>query len=186
MFLLFRNYHCRIISVEEIYIPICFYYFHDKDFFTLIFVEIYIPICFYYFQISHHIYFIFNRYLHSNMFLLFRASVVSSSKSQGTFTFQYVSIISDNLPEQITILKSFTFQYVSIISMNENNMPLSLMNLHSNMFLLFLYCVPCSVSSLKKFTFQYVSIISTFANFISTYCISIYIPICFYYFRLYF
>ena len=52
----------------------------------------------------------------------------------------------------------FTFQYVSINTMNENNMPLSLMTLHSNMFLLIHTQYRQNYPTLYSFTFQYVSI----------------------------
>ena len=53
------------------------------------------------------------------------------------FTFQYVSIISIGTEKDWDAFKQFTFQYVSIISLNQQNG--------------YLY--------LSKFTFQYVSII---------------------------
>ena len=55
-------------------------------------------------------------HLHSNMFLLFRATAASSLAAFNSFTFQYVSIIS--LGKTVTNVSpaAFTFQYVSIIS----------------------------------------------------------------------
>ena len=81
--------------------------------------------------------------------------------SGSSFTFQYVSIIS-RFPFLATLITYiFTFQYVSIIS--------------------FLFSP--SVSVAPSFTFQYVSIISD-KTFMFDKFATIYIPICFYYFRI--
>ena len=101
-------------SFTAIYIPICFYYFEKLVTGKIYKSGIYIPICFYYFYLL----------------------LVSKSKSIS-FTFQYVSIISDcfsvyhfdNLiyipicfyyfcskGMEMRKVHTFTFQYVSIIS----------------------------------------------------------------------
>ena len=100
---------------EEIYIPICFYYF--LIFFSLwcVIAIIYIPICFYYFDFA-------------------TAGVLTELE----FTFQYVSIISYEMKTNLIHLTEFTFQYVSIISdYDVSDLERKLLNLHSNMFLLF-------------------------------------------------
>ena len=56
--------------------------------------QIYIPICFYYFHLLRRIFGCVFRYLHSNMFLLFRSSTAKIQSILYSFTFQYVSIIS--------------------------------------------------------------------------------------------
>ena len=98
-------------------------------------------------------------HLHSNMFLLF-PRLHKSLLSSYEFTFQYVSIISKTeLQEErgksiiyipicfyyftrseraIGAERAFTFQYVSIISNVGDVISTILINLHSNMFLLFL------------------------------------------------
>ena len=53
--------------------------------------------------------------LHSNMFLLFPGERLTF-KDINNFTFQYVSIISDEKLSNLTKKEIFTFQYVSIIS----------------------------------------------------------------------
>ena len=55
-------------------------------------------------------------HLHSNMFLLFRISDSGSSWYCSSFTFQYVSIISEEEVAKMAQTAEFTFQYVSIIS----------------------------------------------------------------------
>ena len=55
------------------------------------------------------------------------------------FTFQYVSIISDEKEILFASPDSFTFQYVSIISGSDRtHFGKIFVDLHSNMFLLFL------------------------------------------------
>ena len=104
-----------ISDINTIYIPICFYYFRRAE--TILFrtALIYIPICFYYFEIAS-----FMQEVHR------------------TFTFQYVSIISDNFYRIHRRPFAFTFQYVSIISICRDYIcTVSSGYLHSNMFLLF-------------------------------------------------
>ena len=122
--------------------------------------------------------------LHSNMFLLFLESsqskrfvkfiyipicfyyflpVFLSIQEWDKFTFQYVSIISEQTRKLNTEHFLFTFQYVSIISIGTEKekqlLTYLLLHLHSNMFLLFLRLSQI-VTQLLEFTFQYVSIIS--------------------------
>ena len=123
------------------YVPICFYYFSFYDTITDFVSKIYIPICFYYFKKST-IESISYSNLHSNMFLLFLESsqskrfvkfiyipicfyyflpVFLSIQEWDKFTFQYVSIISEQTRKLNTEHFLFTFQYVSIISGNRNS-----------------------------------------------------------------
>ena len=119
--------------------------------------------------------------LHSNMFLLFLESsqskrfvkfiyipicfyyflpVFLSIQEWDKFTFQYVSIISEQTRKLNTEHFLFTFQYVSIISIGTEK----------------------DWDAFKQFTFQYVSIISGNRNSGDCNSGDIYIPICFYYF----
>ena len=102
-----------------------------------------------------------NLHLHSNMFLLFLTLLASLPKGSLQFTFQYVSIIS---------------------SLSENLL-CGMADLHSNMFLLFPSPLEAVVIVIIRFTFQYVSIISKMP-LMSSASVVIYIPICFYYFKL--
>ena len=98
---------------------------------------IYIPICFYYFQYRGFTVPEIDKYLHSNMFLLFRGLIV-----------------------KLNVSVPFTFQYVSIISHFRLCTTVTKFNLHSNMFLLFRSTNGSARSLIALFTFQYVSIIS--------------------------
>ena len=101
-----------------------------------------------------------NTHLHSNMFLLFRATAASSLAAFNSFTFQYVSIISICLFINIFQCFRFTFQYVSIIFGIIAIEKICEIHLHSNMFLLFPVIATAVIATAVIFTFQYVSIIS--------------------------
>ena len=143
MFLLFRSclfdYCCR----NNIYIPICFYYFDGVDMDireTQIHLHSNMFLLFQGLVINGND---LKRHLHSNMFLLFRKPYRCITTIASTFTFQYVSIISYLKQSKQTCKISFTFQYVSIISKQENCKWSSSYYLHSNMFLLFpVQCSP--------------------------------------------
>ena len=119
--------------------------------------------------------------LHSNMFLLFPKRLASRYRQFNRFTFQYVSIISLRKHLNLTLEELFTFQYVSIISIETLKDCGTCQDLHSNMFLLFL------LPAIRK-TGHYENLHSNmFLLFLkaplkTTSYISIYIPICFYYF----
>ena len=117
----------------KIYIPICFYYFkYAIAFLTIIQIftfqyvsiisnsmqetaygwnRIYIPICFYYFIIPMQFSDVKTIHLHSNMFLLFDVYRINRV-IRTEFTFQYVSIISEQTRKLNTEHFLFTFQYV--------------------------------------------------------------------------
>ena len=159
MFLLFLGRELRFLQSAIIYIPICFYYFKyadcDDDEIA-IFTFQYVSIISYVAEVGG----CFAHNLHSNMFLLFRATAASSLAAFNSFTFQYVSIISICLFINIFQCFRFTFQYVSIIFGIIAIEKICEIHLHSNMFLLFLTGVSFH-SGMGQ----------------------IYIPICFYYFR---
>ena len=116
MFLLFPAATEEAISISNIYIPICFYYFvdyflmvadyvnylHSNMFllflvlFTVTFpcvIRIYIPICFYYFAILSN-FFIFRFKIYIPICFYYFCRSRSETFLPGIFTFQYVSIIS--------------------------------------------------------------------------------------------
>ncbi len=123
-------------------------------------ILLYLPLCFYYFLHPDRFRDNLLRTLHSIMFLLFHSSKPELDQRNATFTFHYVSIISDQKDQNTDRGISFTFHDVSIISawLDENGY------------------------SLEDFTFHYVSIISGTCISDRSYASYIYIPLCFYYF----
>ena len=107
-----------------------------------------------------------------------------TSVAKKAFTFQYVSIISSPLKNLIFSTTLFTFQYVSIISIKPNEARRKLDNLHSNMFLLFPFMVFYNLIRCLYLHSNMFLLFLFFPNFISIYN-PIYIPICFYYFKIY-
>ena len=105
-----------------------------------------------------------SNYLHSIMFLLFRWSF-AESKKPDLFTFHYVSIISAQIGSSGYSAQIFTFHYVSIISCGRFFAPI-----------------------LRRlwFTFHYVSIISNPSASPAFVAWFIYIPLCFYYFHIFY
>ena len=122
MFLLFLKRTKTETLAIIIYIPICFYYFRVSNHIYYEVTSIYIPICFYYFRehvfssrVNHHLHSnmfllfpltdnVFNPELvnlHSNMFLLFRVMKKNQRIRSLSFTFQYVSIISESFEGKV-------------------------------------------------------------------------------------
>ena len=123
------------------------------------------------------------------------------------FTFQYVSIISllsprhSFLPEahlhsnMFLLFRDFLFLLLSLPTYLHSNMfllfpfcslPVSVLlrHLHSNMFLLFLYIAERLILCVQNLHSNMFLLFLFFPNFISIYN-PIYIPICFYYFKIY-
>ena len=98
--------------------------------------------------------------------------------------FQYVSIISVSTPAKFAILTKFTFQYVSIISDLKIKYLKQRSHLHSNMFLLFLACESSKMHSTEFHLHSNMFLLFPIFLSSSFYPTKIYIPICFYYFKL--
>ena len=116
MFLLFRWYGHLTLDVWWNLHSNMFLLFRRLRFYCFSFYSIYIPICFYYFDQYPDAIKNFLSHLHSNMFLLFLGCWNRTVCRVSTFTFQYVSIISDTKIDSYIEALTFTFQYVSIIS----------------------------------------------------------------------
>ena len=98
--------------------------------------------------------------LHSNMFLLFRMRV-PSYEPPNIFTFQYVSIISENSHMRKNKKIGFTFQYVSIISESRQLRFWSTGTIYIPICFYYFDLKNKIDIFFATFTFQYVSIIST-------------------------
>ena len=127
---------------------------------------------------------IMNSDLHSNMFLLFQCSAAHTPVQLTNLHSNMFLLFPDCKGCKMNMLCRFTFQYVSIISEEQTEEEHQENHLHSNMFLLFrkrllhhsrkmqIYIPICFyyfksganfVAEGNKFTFQYVSIISKVA-----------------------
>ena len=127
----------------------------------MLFTFQYVPICFYYFSFYDTITDFVSKIYIPICFYYFPSIPSALIPSRSSFTFQYVSIISVHSRTIDIVRSKFTFQYVSIISVSTSE--------------------PLIEGPL--FTFQYVSIISIFHYSWRLQRYSIYIPICFYYFK---
>ena len=122
-------------------------------------------------------------HLHSNMFLLFRdflfllLSLPTYLHSNMFLLFPFCSLPVSVLLRHLHSNMFLLFLYIA------ERLILCVQNLHSNMFLLFRDTHFKDYLSTKEFTFQYVSIISD-KTFMFDKFATIYIPICFYYFRI--
>ena len=144
---------------EEIYIPLCFYYFDHFLEIVVSLVCIYIPLCFYYFSLMLCRTWAVSKYLHSIMFLLFPTIVPCHKPGLiDLHSIMFLLFLGEpdiyGIPVDIYIPLCFyyffqhsLFQFGDLI-----------------------------------FTFHYVSIISSACIDAGIQTLKIYIPLCFYYF----
>ena len=181
MFLLLLFSDFFLILQQSIYIPLCFYYYK-------IILEqksqsryIYIPLCFYYYS---------NRRIRRCDCCLFTFHYVSITTTNCSVVAVYCSFIYIPLCfyyytfylfhfSQISL---FTFHYVSITTYTTIN--IAVLNPSFTFHYVSITTISCYVfpTYLYVFTFHYVSITTVHGLNLSGLCISIYIPLCFYYY----
>ena len=98
------------------------------------------------------------KYLHSNMFLLILEVNGEKASFKKIFTFQYVSINTQQRFQRLATKMHLHSNMFLLIQKRENLLPILEQNLHSNMFLLIPFPVSCTSPLEREFTFQYVSI----------------------------